>query len=275
MITCSQVGIRKPNPKYILIVSVPTTQPKPKTIKTTLNHPGWHTAMVEEMTALHNNHTWVLVPRQPHMNVIGCKWVFKTKLNSDGSLDRLKARLVAKGYNQQEGVDYTEIFSPIIRPATIRTILTVATIKGWSLRQLDVKNAFLHGHLDTTVFMNQPLCFEDPQLPNHVCHLHRALYGLKQAPRAWFDHFSSFLIDYGFHCSATDSSLFIFQSHSDIMILLVYVDDIILTGSSPSLLDDFVTQLGIQFSIKNLGLLHYFLGVQVQPFHGGIFSFSS
>uniref|UniRef100_A0A2N9I8Y9 Reverse transcriptase Ty1/copia-type domain-containing protein n=1 Tax=Fagus sylvatica TaxID=28930 RepID=A0A2N9I8Y9_FAGSY len=167
MITCSQVGIRKPNPKYILIVSVPTTQPEPKTIKTTLNHPGWHTAMVEEMTALHNNHTWVLVPRQPHMNVIGCKWVFKTKLNSDGSLDRLKARLVAKGYNQQEGVDYTEIFSPVIRPATIRTILTVATIKGWSLRQLDVKNAFLHGHLDTTVFMNQPPCFEDPQLPNH------------------------------------------------------------------------------------------------------------
>ena len=76
------------------------------------------------MTALHNNHTWVLAPRQPHMNVIGCKWVFKTKLNSDGSLDQLKARLVAKGYNQQEGVDYTETFSPVIRPATIHTILS-------------------------------------------------------------------------------------------------------------------------------------------------------
>uniref|UniRef100_A0A2N9FFL0 Reverse transcriptase Ty1/copia-type domain-containing protein n=1 Tax=Fagus sylvatica TaxID=28930 RepID=A0A2N9FFL0_FAGSY len=130
--------------------------------------------ILEEMTALHNNHTWVLVPRQPHMNVIGCKWVFKTKLNSDGSLDQLKARLVAKGYNQQESVNYTGTFSPVIHPATIRTILTVATVKGWSLQQLHVKNAFLHGHLDTTVFMNQPSGFEDPQLPNHVCHLHRA-----------------------------------------------------------------------------------------------------
>ena len=101
--------------------------------------------------------------------------------------------------------------------------------------------------------------------------MHRALYGLKQAPRAWFDRFSSFLIDYGFHCSAVDSSLFIFQSYSDVTILLVYVDDIILTGNSPSLLDEFMTQLDIQFSIKDLGLLHYFLGVQVQPFHGGIF----
>ena len=114
------------------------------------------------MTALHNNHTWVLAPRQPHMNVIGCKWVFKTKLNSDGSLDQLKAHLVAEGYNQQEGVNYIETFSPVIRPATIHTILTVATVKGWSLWQLDVKNAFLHGHFDTTVFMNQPPGFENP-----------------------------------------------------------------------------------------------------------------
>ena len=125
--------------------------------------------MDDEMQALHQNHTWVLVPRQADMNIIGCRWIFKTKLHSDGSLDRLKARLVAKGYNQQEGVDYLDTFSPVIRPATIRIVLTLATVKGWSLRQLDVKNAFLHGHLDTIVFMDQSPGFVDSTAPTRVC----------------------------------------------------------------------------------------------------------
>jgi hypothetical protein len=205
------------------------------------------------------------------MNVIGCRWIFKTKLHSDGSLDRLKARLVAKGYNQREGVDFLETFSPVIRPATIRTVLTLATVKGWSLRQLDVKNAFLHGYLDTAVFMDQPPGFADSTLPHHVCKLQRALYGLKQAPRAWFDRFSTFLIDYGFLCSSVDSSLFMFNTGKHTLILLVYVDDIILTGSCSTLLAAFVSQLSTQFSIKDLGPLNYFLGVQVQRFSGGIF----
>uniref|UniRef100_A0A2N9J0X7 Uncharacterized protein n=1 Tax=Fagus sylvatica TaxID=28930 RepID=A0A2N9J0X7_FAGSY len=223
MITRGRIGIVKPNPKYALTAVFPTTPLEPKSVK-------------------------------PSMHIIGCRWIFKTKLHSDGSLDRLKARLVAKGYNQQEGVDFLETFSPVIRPATICIILTLATVKGWSLRQLVVKNAFLHGHLDTTVFMDQPLVLRI-LLHQHVCQLKRALYGLKQAPRAWFDRFSSFLIDYGFFCSTADSSLFIYNHDSHILILLVYVDDIILTGSSDSLLADFVSHLGVQFSIKDLDLL--------------------
>ena len=164
----------------------------------------------------------------------------------------LKARFVAKGYNQQEGVDYLDTFSLVIRPATIRIVLTLATVKGWSLRQLDVKNAFLHRHLDTIVFMDQPPSFVDSAAPTHVCLLKCALYGLKQAPRAWFDRFSSSLIDFGFFCSSADSSLFIYKCESHILILLVYVDDIILTGSSDSLLVQFVSQLAVQFSIKDL-----------------------
>lgn len=213
------------------------------------------------MNALHQNQTWILLPRTTSMNVIGCRWIFKTKLNSDGSLERLKARLVANGYNQREGIDFTETFSPVIKPTTIQTILTVSTVKGWSLRQLDVKNAFLHGNLDTPVFMEQLTGFKDSEMPNHVFQLNRALYGLKQALRAWFDRFSSFLIDYGFYCSPADPSLFVFHNGAHIMILLVYVDDIILTGTTSSLLDEFVQQLGSQFSIKDLGQLHYFLGV--------------
>ena len=271
MTTRGRNGIVKPNPKYALTAVFPSAPPEPKSVKVALRDPGWRAAMDDEMKALHQNNTWVLVPRQPSMHIIGCRWIFKTKLHSDGSLDRLKARLVAKGYNQQEGVDFLETFSPVIRPATIRIILTLATVKGWSLRQLDVKNAFLHGHLDTTVFMDQPPGFEDSTAPTHVCQLKRALYGLKQAPRAWFDRFSSFLIDYGFFCSTADSSLFIYNHDSHILILLVYVDDIILTGSSDSLLADFVSHLGVQFSIKDLGSLSYFLGVQVCPFFDGIF----
>ena len=149
----------------------------------------------------------------------------------------------------------------MIRPATIHIFLTLATVKGWSLCQLDVKNAFLHRHLDTTVFMDQPPCFVDLAAPTHVCLLQHALYGLKQAPRSWFDRFSSFLIDFGFFCSSPDSSLFIYKSESHILILLVYVDDIILTGSSDSLLAQFVSQLAVQFSVKDLGSLNYFLGI--------------
>uniref|UniRef100_A0A2N9H082 Uncharacterized protein n=1 Tax=Fagus sylvatica TaxID=28930 RepID=A0A2N9H082_FAGSY len=241
MTTRSRNGIVKPNPKYALTVVFPTTPPEPKSVRVALRDPGWRAAMDDEMKALHQNNTWVLVPRQPSMHIIGCRWIFKTKLHSDGSLDRLKARLVAKGYNQQEGVDFLETFSPVIHPATIRIILTLATVKGWSFHQLDVKNAFLHGHLDTTVFMDQPLGFEDYTAPTHVCQLKHALYGLKQAPRAWFDRFSSFLIDYGFFCSTADSSLFIYNHDSHILILLVYVDDIILIGSLDSLLAEFVS----------------------------------
>jgi hypothetical protein len=106
MTTRSRVGIVKPNPKYALSVITPSTLPEPKSIKVALHDPGWHAAIKDKMHALHHNNTWAFVPRQPRMNVIGCRWIFKTKLHFDGSLDRLKARLVAKGYNQRERVDF-------------------------------------------------------------------------------------------------------------------------------------------------------------------------
>lgn len=143
------------------------------------------------------------------MNLVGCKWVFRVKQKADGSLDCYKARLVAKGYHQQPGLDFDETFSPVVKPYTIRTVLSVAVHHNWPVHQLDVTNAFLHGHLSEEVYMQQAPGFVDPQFPHYVCKRHKALYGLKQAPRAWFQCLSSFLTDLGFRCSAADSSMFV------------------------------------------------------------------
>ncbi|CAL2224604.1 unnamed protein product [Prunus armeniaca] len=141
---------------------------------------------------------------------------------------------------------------------------------GWPLRQLDVKNAFLHGVLNETVFMTQPPGFVDPHCPNHVCRLHKAIYGLKQAPHAWFHRFSSFIIQYGFTQSRADQSMFVYRHSSHIMVLLLYVDDIVLTGNTQSMLSSFISTLGTKFEIKDLGPLHYFLGLEVNSIQSGI-----
>ncbi|CAL8085814.1 unnamed protein product [Prunus armeniaca] len=232
--------------------------------------PEWRSAMSEEINALLKNNTWSLVPAPPHRMPVGCKWVFRIKRRSDGSLERYKARLVAKGFHQQPGVDYSETFSPVVKPATIRTVLSIAVSRRWPMCQLDVKNAFLHGFLHEDVYMSQPPGFSDPDRPHHVCKLHKALYGLKQAPRAWFHRISSFLLAAGFKQSLSDSSLFIYIVGANTIYLLLYVDDIIVTGSSSTLLQNFIDALGRGFDIKDLGQLHYFLGLQVLHNNGSL-----
>ncbi|WKA12942.1 hypothetical protein VitviT2T_030284 [Vitis vinifera] len=146
--------------------------------------------MQEEIKALIQNRTWDLVPRPPTANIVGSKWVFKTKMKEDGTIDRYKARLVAQGFSQIPSLDFGEIFNPVIKHIMIKLILSLAVALGWTMRQLDVKNAFLHGFLKEEVFMEQPPGFINEDLPNHVCKLNCSLYGLKQAPRAWFDRLS-------------------------------------------------------------------------------------
>lgn len=169
---------------------------------------------------------------------------------------------MAKGYTQEEGLDYTETFNPVVKPVTIRTLLTLALSKGWTLRQLDVNNAFLHGDLEETVYMTQPPRFVNPDFPDHVCHLRKALYGLKQAPRAWFHQLCDFLASLGFVASQSDSSLFINKSAHESIYLLVYVDDIIITGTSPTLIAQLISSLDATFTIKDLGNLSFFLGIE-------------
>jgi len=215
-------------------------------------HAQWRKAMNEGFDALLQNGTWSLVSPSPAMNVVGCKWVFQIKRKSDGQIERYKAGLVAKGFHQQPGIDFLETYSPVVKPITIRTVLSIAISAGWAIHQVDVSNAFLHGNLQETVYMAQPPEFQHPSHPTAVCKLHKALYGLKQAPRSWFSRLSTCLLELQFKSSKADSSLFIYNAHGIQMFVLIYVDDIIITSS----------HTGAISRLKDLGPLHFFLGVE-------------
>jgi hypothetical protein len=211
--------------------------------------------MNDEYQALLDNQTWTLCPRPPNRNIIKSKWVYKLKQKPDGTIDKYKARLVAKGFQQRDGIDYHETFSPVIKPATVRLILALALNFNWPLKQLDVSNAFLHGVLTEEVFMEQPQGFVHPKFQNHVCKLGKSLYGLKQAPRTWFHRLSEALLDRGFVGSKVDTSLFLLHKNSIHLFLLVYVDDIIVTGNNLPVINDLISSLQAEFKLKDLGTL--------------------
>ena len=240
----------------------------PKSYQEALSHPGWRSAMEEEMRALSLNHTWDLVPQPSGAHIVGCRWVFVIKHNPDGTLDRLKARLVAKGFTQTYGLDYTETFSPVAKLNSVRIIISLAANLDWPLHQLDVKNAFLHGDLSETVYMAQPPGFESKG--ESVCHLRKSIYGLKQSPRAWFDKFSSTVVSHGMTRSQADHSVFFKRTTSGIVILVVYVDDIVITGSDNDGIQVLIRHLCSSFLTKDLGKLRYFLGIEVARSKAGI-----
>ncbi|MCO5576338.1 hypothetical protein L7F22_030147 [Adiantum nelumboides] len=188
--------------------------------------------MDEEMDAFYGNETWELVSLPKGNKPIGCRWVYKVKHDSDGSVSRYKAKLVAKGYAQTYGIDYEETFSPMAKMETVRAVFAVAAVKGWILHQMDVKNAFLHGDLQKEVCMEQPQGFQDTGHPNYVCKLQQALYGLKQAPRAWHDKIAQYLITIGFHMAHADHSLYVQKTEAKIVIITIYVDDLIIGGDA-------------------------------------------
>lgn len=261
MQTRSKSGIVKPVTRLCLHTT--KVSPLPSNHIQAATDPNWNPAMREEYNALIKTGTWSLVPRPKFANIIRSMWLYRHKFDSTGRLARYKARLVANGKSQQQGIDCDETFSPVVKPATIRAVLHVATVKNWPLRQLDVKNAFLHGDLKETVYMHQPPGFKNPTKPNHVCLLRRSLYGLKQAPRAWYTRFSIFATKFGFIQSILDPSLFVLPRGRDIAYLLLYVDDIALTASSPALLDEVISALNSTFAMTDLGPLHHFLGISI------------
>jgi histone deacetylase 1/2 len=181
-----QSGVSKPK-KYIdgtIWYAYFCSNGEPSTTAEAFIDSRWKPAMDEEYDALIKNNTWHLVPSTRGQNVIDCKWVYKVKRKANGTVDRYKSRLVAKGFKQQYGIDYEDTFSLVVKAVTIRVVLSLVVSRGWSLRQLEVKNAFLHSVLKEEVYMRQPPRYETRL--GHVCKLDKALYGLKQAPRAWY-----------------------------------------------------------------------------------------
>ncbi|KAH0638936.1 hypothetical protein KY285_035522 [Solanum tuberosum] len=273
MITRSKNNIHKPANKLCLSTQItnksplvhPSTsshKPEPKNISQALKNLDWKSAMMEEYNALKQQGTWTLVPRFESQNLNGCKWIFRVKQNSDGTLNKYKARLVSEGFTQRPGIDYIETFSPVPKHITVRVILSLDVSKDWNLCQLGVNNAFLHGHLTEDVYMAQPQGFVDSTRPDYVCKLHKALYGLKQAPRAWYSELRDYLLSLDFAVCQSDHCLFIYSKLDVIIYLVVYVDDLIVTGNNQKAIDIFIAKLGKRFSIKDLGQLAYFLGVQ-------------
>lgn len=268
MRTRGQLGIVKPKKIFTLLAS--SVSRLPTSTQKALQDPNWNPAMVDEYDAQIKNGTWSLVPRPFGANVINSMWLHKHKHDADGVCTRHKSRLVANGKSQAAGIDYDETFSPVVKPASIRTVLNVALSRGWDLKQLDVKNTFLHGTISETIYMHQPPGFIDKQNPHHVCKLNKSLYGLKQAPRAWNARFSQFLVRLGFVVSKSDASLFVFQKGCDLVYLLLYVDDIILTGSSRNLIQKVIAKLKEEFPMTDMGKLRYFLGIKVDYNASGI-----
>ena len=254
MKTRSKSGIFKPK----LLIAV--VHQEPSTATQALDIPHWKQAMDAEYTTLVKNHTWDLVPSSDAMRIVNCKWVFHTKLKVIGSLDKYKARLVAKGFQQTPIVDFFETFSPFVKVSTIRIVFTIAVSQGWNIQQIDINNAFLNGDLQEEVFMSQPEGFVNPTKPNHVCRLRKALYGLKQAPRAWFDKLKNVLINWGFSYTVSDTSLFYSRKHGRMIVLLVYVDDILITGESSDDIQQVIVDLHDRFSqdLRTCSLFSWF-----------------
>ncbi|KAL0300303.1 UNVERIFIED_CONTAM: Retrovirus-related Pol polyprotein from transposon RE2 [Sesamum angustifolium] len=220
---------------------------------------------------IEKNNTWELANRPKDKGVIGVKWIYKTKLNADGSIQKHKARLVAKGYSQLPGIDYTVTFAPVARLDTIRALIAIAANKKWKIYQMDVKSAFLHGYIDEEIYVEQPQGFIAKGSEEKVLRLKKALYGLKQAPRAWCSRIDKYFMDRGFQRSLSEPTLYIKSQGNDKLIVSLYVDDLIYTGNNEKMIQYIKEDMMKRFEMSDLGLMHFFLGIEINQEKEGIF----
>ncbi|PNY07765.1 putative copia-type polyprotein [Trifolium pratense] len=232
----------------------------------------WRKAMDAEIEAIEKNNTWELVELPKGEKAVGVKWIYKTKVNEKGEIDKFKARLVAKGYTQKYGIDYSEVFAPVARHDTIRMVIALAALNNWTVFQLDVKSAFLHGELVEQVFVEQPPGYVKKESKHMVYKLKRALYGLKQAPRAWYSRIDAYFSQTGFHKCPYEHTLYIKTGEKgNFLIVCLYVDDLIFTGNDECLFKEFKQSMMKEFEMTDLGMMKYFLGIEVVQSAAGIF----
>jgi hypothetical protein len=190
----------------------------------------WKDSMLEEYRSILKNNVWDIVPRPKDKSVVSSKWIYKIKHAVDGSVENFKARFVASGFTQKEGIDYEETFAPVARYTSIQTIIALTFVLGWKLHQMDVKTTFLNGKIEQKVFVEQPDGFVLHNKGTHLCKLRKALYGLKKASRVWYDRIDDFLKSLGFQKSDVDANLYFKVRGNQPVILIMYVDDLFLTG---------------------------------------------
>ncbi|KAK2427210.1 putative mitochondrial protein [Trifolium repens] len=254
-----------------LAIALFSSSEDPSTYEEAAKVDSWRKAMDSEIQSIEDNDTWELVNLPPGVKAIGVKWIFKTKYNEKGQIEKHKARLVAKGYSQKYGIDYSEVFAPVARWETIRSILSLAAYEGWCVFQLDVKSAFLHGELVENVYVEQPLGYKKGN-DSQVYKLKKALYGLRQAPRAWYSKIEAYFLNEKFEKCFCEHTLFVkVDDKGKILIVSVYVDDLIYTGNDEHMMRNFKRSMREMFAMTDLGKMKYFLGIEVIQNKQGIF----
>lgn len=231
------------------------------TLSKVFAYKGWTATMHEELDSLLCNRTWELVPLPPGRHALTSKWVFKTKPMVGGTRAQLKARLVAHGLEQKEGIDFMETFTPVVCWSTLRLIIALAVTYGWSIHHMDVVTTILNGILTETIYMRQPPGFIKLGCEDLVCRLIRAIYGLKQSPQAWYSKIDNFLYDNGWCRSTVDPTLYFLYHNTSLVIMMLYVDDLLITGNDPILIDEVKNQLKSCYEMEVLGQAQCYLGV--------------
>nr|GEU88607.1 putative ribonuclease H-like domain-containing protein [Tanacetum cinerariifolium] len=229
---------------------------------TQINNKYFHTC--EELLQFKMKKVWVLVDLPKVKRAIGTKWVFRNKKDKRGIVVRNKARLVAQGHTQEEGIDYEEVFAPVAKIEAIRLFLAYASFMGFMVYQMDVKSAFLYGTIKEEIYVCQPLGFEDPDYPDKVYKVVKALYGLRQAPRAWYETLVNYLLENRFQMGKIDQTLFIKRKKGDVLLVLIYVDDIIFGSTNKDLCKAFEKLMKDKFQMSSMSELIFFLGLQVK-----------
>ena len=226
--------------------------------------PRWKEAIDKEINALERAGTWETVPRPKDKNVVGCKWVCRTKYKADGSIEKYKARVVARGFSQVYGVDCLETYSPVAKLTSFRTILALAARFDWEIQCFDFNAAYLNGELEESeeIYMEQPPGYEEGG-KDFVKKLKKALYGFKQAGRRWYDTFSREFADLGFRARAADPGVFYARIKDKLLILAGHVDDCAMTGSSGKLITTYKSKLNDKFALTDLGDISWLLGIKV------------
>jgi Reverse transcriptase (RNA-dependent DNA polymerase) len=235
----------------------------PNSVDKAVRDPKWVEAMEIEIEALKNTQTWKLVKLPNGNKTIGCKWVFSMKYDATGKVERYKARLVVKGYTQTYGIDFQETFSPVTKLNTVWVLLSLTANQDWSLHQFDVNNVFLYGDLEEEIYMDIPPGYTHQKQEKLVCKMERSLYGLKQSPWAWFGRFCKAMKKYNYTQSDFDHTLFYKHRQDKVTILIIYVDDMIITGDDSEEIRWLEQRLSKEFEMKTLGGLKYFLGIEV------------